>query len=113
MTEAERVQEIREHVANGTWRIYAYWEACRDLLSALDASERRIEELVKAIHRLPLPPQDIGDGPDERIGFVLALLRRLVEAAEQARCHDRPFYEMTLTLMDSLADARRALGERG
>mgnify|MGYP001558433618 CR=1 FL=1 len=97
MTDAERMREIREHVANGTWGLYAYWEACRDLLSALDARERRIEELVKAIHRLPLPPQDIGDGPDERVGFILTLLGRLVEA----------FLAHQKALEPIFADARR------
>ena len=41
-----------------------------------------VEELVKAIHRLPLPPQEMGDGPDERVGFVITLLGRAPEMYE-------------------------------
>ncbi len=33
------------------------------------------DEAEKALHRLPRPPDAIGDGPDERVGYVLQLLQ--------------------------------------
>jgi len=32
------------------------------------------DELVAALHKLPEPPENIGDGPDERVGHVLDVL---------------------------------------
>ena len=55
---------------------------CGVMLSALirsqEAEIRRLreheEELRRAIMRLPLPPTDMGDGPDERVGHALQAL---------------------------------------
>jgi hypothetical protein len=42
----------------------------------------KIDEMQKAVMRLPRPPAAIGDGPDERVGYVLDLVSRLGKALE-------------------------------
>lgn len=53
--------------------------SCRD--DILDEQAREIErlraqrdELVAAVQRLPEPPPEVGDGPDERVGYAVELL---------------------------------------
>jgi len=42
----------------------------------LEAADRKVEELVRAIHCLPKPPEGMGDGPDERVANVIFLLQK-------------------------------------
>lgn len=44
----------------------------------------KIDEMQKALMRLPRPPAAIGDGPDERVGYVLDLVKRLGEEIKKA-----------------------------
>ena len=41
----------------------------------LEAADRKVKELVRAIHCLPKPPEKMGDGPDERVANVIFLLQ--------------------------------------
>ena len=41
-----------------------------------DMYKRRAEEMQKAILKLPQPPHETGDGPDERVGHALTLLAK-------------------------------------
>ena len=108
MTDAERVQEIRERIK--TWDICSVTDAGY-LLSALDARKRRIEELEQ--HQHEWHSGEIADR---------ALLGRLVEALEdllqtqwQHRCVDKiggctAVSELSLQdVTEAIADARRAL----
>lgn len=42
-----------------------------------DVYKLRAEEMQKAILKLPKPPHEMGDGPDERVGHILSLIRPL------------------------------------
>lgn len=53
--------------------------ALRDL-----AAMHKTIEAYSALARLPVPPQEIGDGPDERIGWILALLEDLRDALDRS-----------------------------
>ena len=107
MTPDARVQEIREWVKNMTWPDIVKDEL-QFLLSTLDARERRIEELESHVK----PGHDTA---------LKALLGRLVEAADAlldlydpvARSFPFDIHKVLKPLIDSVADARRALGARG
>lgn len=68
-----------------------YLDATASLMDELKAEHA---ELLRAIHRLPKPPASIGDGPDERVGYVLDRLEiirdeALIEAAAIAKRESR------------------------
>ena len=42
----------------------------------LEAADRKVEELERAIFCLPKPPEGMGDGPDERVANVIFLLQK-------------------------------------
>ena len=125
MTPDARVQEIRDATATDKWGVHGYREACRDLLSTLDARERRIEELEKE------PVITLPEGKNVSLGELVelyedyrTLLGRLVEAAAEYRrlsnCfknypdrYREEWWKAGALLLDALTDARRALGERG
>jgi len=50
----------------------------------LEAADRKVKELVRAIHCLPKPPDGMGDGPDERVGYVLDLVARVGKAISKS-----------------------------
>jgi hypothetical protein len=56
----------------------------RALRARVAKAERERDELLAAVHRLPVPPADDGDGPDERVGYILHRLKSLVMAYEVA-----------------------------
>jgi hypothetical protein len=41
------------------------------LIARAEKAEQERDELLAAIQRLPVPPADDGDGPDERVGYAL------------------------------------------
>lgn len=45
-----------------------------------NAERAKTAELENAIHKLPIPPASMGDGPDERVGNALKLLDELKQA---------------------------------
>ena len=46
-------------------------------LKAISFLEVRLEEVTKELLRLPKPPEDIGDGPQERVDLALARFEAL------------------------------------
>lgn len=61
-----------------------WWTHFRALLDELMDLQEAKEELRRAIHRLPRPPDAIGDGPDERVRWILDQHKKLVAIAEAA-----------------------------
>jgi hypothetical protein len=63
-------------------RLGAHVKAWREQLAEKQA---RIDEMSTQIMRLPKPPEDIGDGPQERIDHVLAKLEQAEKDAKRYR----------------------------
>lgn len=70
-----RAERPKPEAVEPAW--YALVEARRGILKLLDAlaeKDRHERELIAAIHRLPKPPESMGDGPDERVTWALQLI---------------------------------------
>ncbi len=61
--------------------------SCRD--DILEEVTRERDELRAAIQRLPEPPSEIGDGPDERVGYAAGLLAEIARLRIVASAGDR------------------------
>ena len=59
--------------------------ACRNCGQREPHLREQWGEQMQAIHRLPKPPDEIGDGPDERVGYALAELARLTRELSETR----------------------------
>ncbi|HLF28189.1 MAG TPA: hypothetical protein VJG32_17810 [Anaerolineae bacterium] len=98
--------------------------AIEDLLKA--GREREATQQVfagySAIARLPRPPAEIGDGPDERVGWALTLLEDLCDAVNSFRTASIPPWRKRhggessgaadpLSVKDTLEELFRIAGE--
>lgn len=78
--EKNRLKELNRRLMNKAYSFVTDAEGIRISYRALEADsdmirmelEEKIAELNAAIHRLPEPPVAYGDGPDERVSWMLA-----------------------------------------
>ncbi len=64
-------------------------EATHELGDEIAALETKLEECETEIQRLPLPPIEIGDGPTERVSYLLEKLEAMEQSTVCAYCGQR------------------------